>query len=99
MNIALASLLALLLAIILSMVSHVNVGLVALALAWLVGVVLAGMKPEAVMTGFPAALFLTLTGVSLLFACAEANGTLQALAQRAVRLIHGRQRLLPLLFL
>lgn len=95
---ALASLLALLLAIVLSMVSRLNVGLIALALAWLIGVYLAGMKPEAVMAGFPATLFLTLTGVTLLFACAETNGTLERLAHRAVGVLRGNNRLLPVLF-
>ncbi len=98
MNPALASLLALLLAIILSMVSRINVGLVAIALAWLVGVYIAGQKPDAVLAGFPANLFLTLTGVTLLFACAETNGTLERLAQRAVGLVRGNRRWLPVLF-
>jgi di/tricarboxylate transporter len=98
MNPAIASLIALLIAIILSMTSRINVGLVAIALAWLVGVYIAGFKPEAVMAGFPATLFLMLTGVTLLFACAEANGTLEQLAHRAVRLVRGNKRLLPILF-
>ena len=98
MNPAIASLLALLLAIVLSMFSRLNIGLLAIALAWLVGVFVAGMKAEAVMAGFPATLFLTLTGVTLLFACAETNGSLQILAQRAVRLVRGNHRLLPILF-
>lgn len=98
MNPALASVLALIIAIILSMVSRLNVGLIAIALAWIVGVWFAGMKAEAIMAGFPAALFLTLTGVTLLFACAETNGTLKQLAHRAVNLVRGNHRLLPLLF-
>ncbi|MBS1809472.1 MAG: C4-dicarboxylate ABC transporter [Acidobacteria bacterium] len=98
MNPALASLIALLLAIVLSMISRINVGLVAIALAWLVGVYLAGMKADAVIAGFPANLFLTLTGVTLLFACAETNGTLKWLAHRAVQLVRGNRTLLPILF-
>ena len=98
MSAALASVCALIFAIILSMVSRLNIGLVAIALAWIVGVFIAGMKAEAVMAGFPATLFLTLTGVTLLFACAETNGTLERLAHRAVGLVRGNNRLLPLLF-
>ncbi len=98
MSAALASVCALIFAIILSMVSRLNIGLVAIALAWIVGVFIAGMKAEAVMAGFPATLFLTLTGVTLLFACAETNGTLEWLAHRAVGLVRGNNRLLPLLF-
>jgi di/tricarboxylate transporter len=95
---AVASLIALLFAIVLSIVSRINVGLVALALAWLVGVFVADMTPGAVIGGFPSNLFLTLTGVTLLFAAADANGTLAALTQRAVRLAGGNARTLPILF-
>jgi di/tricarboxylate transporter len=97
-NPAVVSLLALLLAIVLSIVSRINVGLVALGLAWLVGVYVADLTPAAVIRGFPSSLFLTLTGVTLLFAAADVNGTLTALAQRAVRLAGGNARTLPILF-
>lgn len=98
MNPALASLLALLVALILSMATRINVGIVAIALAWLIGVYVAGLKAEAVLAGFPASLFITLAGVTLLFACAETNGTLRALTVRAVGLLRGQRRLLPPLF-
>jgi hypothetical protein len=41
---------------------------------------------------------LTLAGVSLLFACLQANGAMEAAAQRALRLCRGRVALLPLVF-
>src|SRR6187455_3745586 len=91
------SLLALLVAIVLSVVSRLNIGIVAIALAGLVGVFGAGMRPDAVMAGFPGTLFLTLTGVTVLFACAEANGTLERLAHRAVVLLRGSTVWLPVL--
>lgn len=43
-------------------------------------------------------LLLTLTGVTLLFGCAQANGTMEGAARQAVRLCRGRASLLPLLF-
>ncbi|MEP7272835.1 MAG: SLC13 family permease [Acidobacteriota bacterium] len=98
MNPALASMLALILAIVLSMTSRINVGIVSIALASLIGVFIAGMKVEAVLAGFPAGLFLTLTGVTLLFACADLNGTLEQMAHRIVGLARGSRRALPLLF-
>jgi Na+/H+ antiporter NhaD/arsenite permease-like protein len=98
MNPALASVLALLAAIIISMVSRINVGVIAIALAWLVGVYLAEMKPDTILAGFPASLFLTLAGVTLLFACVETNGTLRALALRVVMMVRGNRRFLPGLF-
>ncbi len=98
MNPAIASLAALVIAIVLSMTSRINVGLLAIAFTWLVGVYVAGLKPDAVMAGFPVSLFLTLTGVTLLFAIAEVNGTLARLAERAVQGARGNARVIPVLF-
>ena len=97
MNPAVVSLVALVGALALSMLSRINVGWVAIAVAWLIGVYLAGLRPEAVMGGFPVSLFLTLAGVTLLFSIAETNGTLERLANRALALVGGRARLVPLL--
>jgi di/tricarboxylate transporter len=93
---AAASLLALLAAIALSCTSRINVGLLAIALAWVVGVY-AG-RVELVTTGFPSQLFLTLAGVTLLFALAEVNGTLTRVAMAALRLARGRVALVPWVF-
>jgi Na+/H+ antiporter NhaD/arsenite permease-like protein len=94
---AVLSLIALLIAIALSMATKLNVGVAAMAFAWLIGTLAAGWKAEQVAAGFPSSLFLTLTGVTLLFALAETNGTLDRLAHRALGLARGQARLLPLL--
>ena len=98
MSPAVASLIALLIAIALSLTSRINVGVVAMAFAWIIGVALAGQKPEQVAAGFPSALFLTLAGVTLLFSLAETNGTLERLANRAVHLAKGSARIVPIVF-
>jgi di/tricarboxylate transporter len=97
-NPAVLALLALVVAIGLSMTTRVNVGLLAVALAWAIGVYAARMRVETVITGFPSNLFITLAGVTFLFAIAKSNGTLDLLARRAARLLHGNAGLLPLLF-
>jgi di/tricarboxylate transporter len=74
------------------------VGLVSIALAWLVGVYAGGMSADLVLGGFPASLFLTLAGVTLLFAAAESNGTLERVAERLTSLARGNARVLPILF-
>jgi Na+/H+ antiporter NhaD/arsenite permease-like protein len=94
---AVLSLGALRVAIALSRATKLNVGVAAMACAWLIGTYAAGMKAEQVAAGFPSSLFLTLTGVTLLFALAETNGTLERLARRAVGLARGQARLIPLL--
>lgn len=97
MNPAVLSLIALLVAIGLSMATKLNVGVLAMAFAWLIGTYVAGFKVEQVAAGFPSSLFLTLTGVTLLFALAESNGTLERLAHRAVGLARGRTKLIPMI--
>ncbi len=93
---AAVSLLALLAAIALSCTSRINVGLLAVALAWLVGIYAGGRT--LVTAGFPAQLFLTLAGVTLLFTLAEVNGTLHRVAMAALGLARGRVALLPWMF-
>lgn len=85
-------------AVLLSCVTRMNVGLLAMALAWVIGVYVAGFPVKAVAAGFPVELFLTLVGVTLLFSQASVNGTLGRVAQNAVRLCRGRAGLVPVLF-
>ena len=85
MNLAVLSLSALILALALSSISAINVGFLAIVMAWLVGVYAGGMTVEQVIAGFPVSLFLTLTGLTLLFSMAQVNGTLDRLTHRAVR--------------
>ena len=67
MNLPLISLLALIVAILISCFTRLNAGLLSIAFAFLIGVLLGGMKPQEVIAGFPAGMFLTLVGVMLLF--------------------------------
>jgi len=94
---AVASLLALLAAIAISFASRLNVGVVAIPLAWAASIY-GGRTAEAVLSGFPSALFVTLAGVTLLFALAETNGTVAQLAVRLTLLARGRARVLPVVF-
>ncbi len=88
MNLALLSLAALLAAIVLSCTSRLNIGLVAIPMAWALGSY-AGMDTGQILAGFPVSLFVTLSGVMLLFTQAELNGTLALLTQRLIRLARG----------
>ena len=95
---AVASLLALAVAIVLSCTTQLNVGLIAIAAAWLIGVFVAGWPGDSIAAGFPTQLFLTLAGVTLLFAISDVNGTVHAVAVRLMRLARGSTRIVPLLF-
>ena len=89
---------ALVVAMIVSCTTQLNVGVLAIALAWIVGVYIAGLPASDVLAGFPRDLFVTLAGVTLLFAQAQVNGTLDRLAHAAVRLCRGNTGLIPVMF-
>jgi len=89
---------ALALAIVLSCFSRLNVGLLAIALAWVIGVYFGHLPLREVTAGFPVDLFLTLAGVTLLFSQARVNGTLDIVAHNAVRLCRGRVGLVPIMY-
>jgi len=97
-NVALLSIVAFAVAILLSCFTPINVGLISIAFAFLVGVLFGGMKVTEVASGFPSSLFLVLLGVTLLFAQAKVNGTLDQIAKRSVRLARGNPGVIPLVF-
>lgn len=86
------------LAIVLSCTSRLNVGLLAIALAWIIGVYVGDLPLREVTAGFPVDLFLTLAGVTLLFSQARVNGTLDIVAHNAMRLCRGRVGLVPIMY-
>ena len=89
---------ALLVAIVVSCTIRLHVGFLAISLAWIVGVYVAGMSAREVMGGFPTRLFLTLAGVTLLFSQAQLNGTLDRVAYRAVKYARGNVGVMPMMF-
>jgi len=98
MNLGIITLCALALAVILSCTTSLNVGLLAIALAWFIGVYLGHMPLKEITSGFPIDLFLTLAGVTLLFSQARVNGTLERVAHLAVRLCRGRVGVVPVMY-
>jgi di/tricarboxylate transporter len=84
--------------VVLSCTTTINVGVLALAMAFVVGVFVNGMTTDAVLAGFPVPLLVTLLGVTLLFSIAECNGTLGRLTARAVALCRGHVGMLPIMF-
>src|SRR5687767_3219831 len=107
MSLAVLSLIALLIVIVLSCTDRVHPGFLAIALAWIIGLYLRPLYGVTltsrelmrdVVSGFPIDLFLTLTGVSLLFTQAQLNGTLDRIAHAAIGLCRGNVGLMPWMF-
>ena len=76
-------------------VRGVNLGVLALALTFLVGTFLVRETPQAMYGGFPVDLFVLLTGVTYLFGIAVRNGTVARVVETSVRLSGGRRELIP----
>jgi di/tricarboxylate transporter len=86
------------LALVVSCISSVNIGILAIVLAWLVGTYLGGIPVAEVVAGFPTPLFLTLAGLTLLFSQAQINGTLDGISRPAIRLCRGNTGGIPMIF-
>jgi hypothetical protein len=73
----------------------VNMGALGFVAAFFVGTIAVGMGTDDIIAGFPSSLFLTLVGITYLFAIAQNNGTVDLLVRGAVRLVGGRVALIP----
>lgn len=92
---ALFSLFLLFLAVILGFVKKMNTGLICIAFSLILGRV-AGFSDKAVIAGFSYNLFLTLLGVTYLFALAQNNGCMNLAAKKVVALAGKRTALIPI---
>jgi di/tricarboxylate transporter len=91
----LISILALVTMFVIATIVPVNMGLLAFVGAFLVGTLVADLPTPDIIDGFPGGLFLTLVGITFLFAIAQNNGTIDWLVDLAVRAVRGRVAAIP----
>ncbi len=72
----------------------INMGALALVAAFIIGLLL-HLPAKDIFAGFPGDLFVTLVGITYLFAIAQNNGTVDWLVQKAVWLVGGRVGVMP----
>jgi Na+/H+ antiporter NhaD/arsenite permease-like protein len=92
---AIASILGLVVMFVVGTALPINMGALAFALAFLIGTYFVGMGANAILAGFPGDLFVTLVGITYLFAIAQKNGTIDLLVHWAVRAVGGRVVAIP----
>jgi Na+/H+ antiporter NhaD/arsenite permease-like protein len=80
---------------VLGTVLPVNMGALAFVMAFVVGGLFVHMPAAAVLAGFPGDLFVTLVGITYLFAIAQNNGTIDWLVRQAVRSVRGHAAAIP----
>lgn len=76
-------------------VRPINMGALGLVAAAVVGPMVFDTQIKDVLKGFPASLFVTLVGVTYLFALARNNGTIDWIVHSAVTAVRGRVALVP----
>ncbi len=86
---------ALLVMFVIGTVLPINLGILAFVATFLVGTASLGLTEDEIFEGFPADLFVTIVGVTYLFAIARRNGTIDLLVSAAVRMVRGKVALIP----
>jgi len=94
MSTQIAAIVGLAVMFILATLLPVNMGALALVGAFVIGL-LSNMPAKDIFAGFPGDLFVTLVGITYLFAIAQNNGTVDWLVHRAVWLVRGRIAAIP----
>ncbi len=89
------SIIGLVLVFVVATFTKVHMGVVAIVAAFVVGTAVAGESADELFAGFPGDLFVVLVGVTLLFAIAKNNGTVDWLVQASTRAVRGRIALIP----
>lgn len=73
----------------------VNMGAIALVVAFILSVAISGESAKDLLGGFPVSLLIILVGVTYLFGLASTNGTVEWLVTAAVRAVRGRKEVIP----
>ncbi len=94
-SLAIISLIGLALAIVLGFLRNANVGIVSIAISFVIALVF-DIKVSDLMKGFSTSLFLTMLGITYLFSIVNANNTLPLLAKKIVKKVGHRTWLLPI---
>ena len=93
-----ASIIALVIVVGISCVNEdLNVGILSIGFAIIVGGVFSGLSGAKVMSFFPTSLFMILAGVTFMFGLAQTNGTMEKLTAYSVRVCKGNNALIPLI--
>ena len=83
-------------AIVLGFVRKINVGIVSLGLAFVLGMI-GGVDTKVIFNGFPSKLFITLLGTMFFFCLLQENHTLELLSKKMVTLVGTHVYLIPVI--
>lgn len=92
------SLLSIVIAIVIGFWKNINVGLIALAFALILGYYIGGIPINTIIGYWPIKLFFTTFGITLLFSIAKLNGTLEKISKTIIHQSGGKKVLIPIIF-
>jgi di/tricarboxylate transporter len=95
MTMQIISIIGLVLIVLLATLRSVNMGAIAFLGVFLLGSLVFDVSDDDIFAGFPGDLFIVLVGVTLLFAIAKSNGTVDWLVHMGVRAVGGRIAFIP----
>lgn len=95
MTAQIASIIGLVVMFVVATALPINMGAIAFVAAFILGSVFVDMSAGAILAGFPGDLFVTLVGITYLFAIAQKNGTVDLLVHYGVRAVGGRAYAIP----
>ncbi|MDN4075949.1 SLC13 family permease [Fictibacillus terranigra] len=95
MSLEIITLIVLLAMFIIGSVISVNMGVLGIVAAFIVGTYVSGLSLEDLYAAFPVDMFILLAGVTYLFAIALNNGTLDMIISGGLKLVKGNVGLLP----
>lgn len=96
--IAIISLIAIVLAIAIGFWKNINVGLISLVFALILGYYVGGIPINTIIGYWPIKLFFTTFGITLLFSIAKLNGTLEKISKTIIYQSRGKKVLIPVIF-
>ena len=92
----LISLIILILAIVVGVIFNVNIGIISLGLAMLLGLI-GGVSSDDIIAGFPTGLFLNLAGMFFFFSIVQVNGSLALLSKKVFLKFSNVKRFYPIM--
>lgn len=96
MNLAVVSLIILIVVVAIGFIKKVNLGFLSLGVAYFLGIA-GGMSAKQIASGFDSSMFVTLVGVTFLFGMASNNGTLDLFSKKIVALVGKHTVMIPIL--
>ncbi|WP_129658702.1 SLC13 family permease [Rothia halotolerans] len=98
MSVEVVTILVLAVMFLIGTIRNVNMGLLGLVAAFLVGLFAVGMDLEDVFAGFPLDLMFALMGLTFMFGFAQQNGTIDLVLSWSLRAVRGTVALAPWIF-